>query len=344
MDRIIDLRSDTITVPDAEMREAMKNALVGDDILGEDITVKELEEIAAKMLGMEAALLVISGTMANQLAVMTFTERGQEIIVGKESHIYNLEVAGLSTLSQVQARPVDVIRGFYDPEVVEEAVQPIGIQRATTGLICLENTYNLNEGWVVRKKNMAEIRNIAAKYNVPVYLDGARLLNAATFLKIEPREICKHVDAVQVCLTKGLGGPLGSILAGSKEFIEKARRFRQRIGGGMRQAGIIAAPGIIALSKRSGRLGDDHVRAFKLAEELSRIDGLHINPSDVETNILSPNITKEGFNTSDLVKKLEAYKIKVKPIDSKKFRMITHLQFNDNQLDYVIQTFKEILG
>jgi len=343
MSKIIDLRSETITVPDDEMREAMRQAIVGDDILGEDPTVQELESRAAKILGKEASLLVISGTMANQVAVMSFTERGQEIIVGQDTHIYNLEVAGMATLSQVQARPVCVTDGYYSPDLIEEAIQPCGIQRAETGLICLENTYNLNEGHVVTLENIKEIRHIASQHNIPLYLDGARLFNATAYLGIDPAEMCQYVDAVQICLTKGLGAPLGSILAGSSEFVEKAKWLRQRIGGGMRQAGVIAAPGLIALTKMD-RLAHDHARASILAKALAQIDGLELCPNKVLTNIISPIITKDGWDVSTLLEKLEPYHIKVKPIASNRFRMITHLQITDEDVEFVLNAFHEIFN
>lgn len=343
--KIIDLRSDTVTLPLPEMREAIAGAALGDDILGEDPTVHELEERAAAMLGMEAGLLVISGTMANQVAVMTLTERGQEVIVGQDSHIYNLETAGLSTLSQVQVRPLEVIDGTFDPERVERLIQAADVsdvQRAETGLICLENTYNLNEGQVITPENTAQIREVANQYGIPVYLDGARLFNASVALGVEPAELCKDVDAVQICLTKGLGCPLGSILAGSKPFIAKARKIRQRLGGGMRQAGIVAAPGIFALEHMIQRLEDDHRHALKLARAVSAIDGLAVDPDDVQTNIVSPTIVKQGWDTDRLLEKLQEQGIKVKKIGRRTFRMVTHVHISGEDIDRVIAVLRRL--
>lgn len=343
MEKVIDLRSDNVTIPNDEMRIAMQKANVGDDILGEDPTVKQLEELAASILGNEAGLFVISGTMANQIAVMTLTQRGQEIIVGEESHIYNLEVAALATLSQVQVRPVPVRRGVYNVEKIEQSIQSEGIQKATTGLICIENTYDLNEGWPVPLENIKDIKKVAKKYGIPVYLDGARLFNAAVYLGVSPSEICKHADATQICLTKGLGAPLGSVLVGSKDFIKEARRIRQRIGGGMRQAGVIAAPGIVALQKNISRLQIDHENALKLAHGLSAIPGIIINTEDVLTNILSPSIEKEGWDVDKLIMRLSSFNIKIKKISCNRFRMITHLQISEQDINQIVHTFKEIL-
>jgi threonine aldolase len=343
MEKIIDLRSDNVTVPDDEMRIAMQKAVVGDDILGEDPTVRQLEELAASILGYEAGLFVISGTMANQIAVMTLTQRGQEIIVGEESHIYNLEVGALATLSQVQVRPVPVRQGIYDVEKIERSIQSEEVQKATTGLICIEDTYDLTEGWPVPLENIKDIKSIARKYGIPVYLDGARLFNAAVYLDISPAEICKCADVTQICLTKGLGAPLGSVLVGNKNFIKEARRIRQRIGGGMRQAGVIAAPGIVALKKNINRLQIDHKNALKLARGLSAIPGLYIETDNVCTNILSPIIEKDGWDADKLITELSNFHIKVKKLSFRSFRMITHLQISEQDIVQIIHAFKKIL-
>ncbi|MEK5442460.1 MULTISPECIES: threonine aldolase family protein [unclassified Fredinandcohnia] len=332
----IDLRSDAETMPTQEMLDAITKAKLGDAILGEDPTVIELERLASSIFDMEDAMLTISGTMANQVAVMTMTERGQEVIMGKESHLYNLEVAGLAALSQVQARSVSVKQGLYDLNGIEESIQPNGIQIAKTGLICLENTYNLNEGSVVPLENMKEIRELANAYGVPIYLDGARLFNAAAYLNVQASVICKYVDAVQICLTKGLGCPVGSILLGSKSFIREAKKIRQRLGGGMRQAGIIAAPGIIALTKMTGQMKNDHQLARKLSDGLSAIQGIKLTSEQFQTNIVSIEIVKEGWNADQLVNKLKSVNILVKKIGPKKVRMVTHHQISSKDIDEVL--------
>jgi len=339
----IDLRSDTVTLPRPQMIDAIAHASLGDDIMGEDATVKELERKAAELLGMEAALLVISGTMANQVAVMSYAQRGQEMIVGSESHIFNLEGAAMSAVAQVQARPIPVPNAYFDPELVESFIYPGDIQRAKTALISLENTYNLNEGQIVSLENMKEIKELAMQYEIPVYLDGARIFNAAVELGVKPAELCRHVDAVQFCLTKGLGCPLGSILAGTKEFIHEAKMNRQRLGGGMRQAGIIAAPGIYALDHMIDRLKEDNNRAYELAKKLSVIEGISININNVQTNIISMVITKENMIADELITCLQEKQIKVKKIGKEKVRMIAHYLISDEDLEYVFKSIREVM-
>ncbi|WP_339254339.1 GntG family PLP-dependent aldolase [Sporosarcina sp. FSL W8-0480] len=339
----IDLRSDTVTLPKPQMIEAIANATLGDDIMGEDSTVNELERKAADLLGMEDAMLALSGTMANQIAIMGYSTRGQEIILGNESHIYNLEGAALSALSQVQARPIHVENGYFDPELIESSISMGDIQRAKTALISIENTYNLNLGQIVTLENMKEIQEVAKQYGLPVYLDGARIFNASVELGIEPSEFCKYVDAAQFCLTKGLGCPLGSILVGTKEFIKEAKINRQRLGGGMRQAGIIAAPGIYALENMIDRLKEDNYKAKQLAERLAAIEGLFINLKDVQTNIISVAIDHSEMDADKLISDLREKRIKVKKIGAKKIRMIVHYLVSDDQIDYVVSTFRELM-
>lgn len=339
----IDLRSDTVTLPKPEMMAAIANAQLGDDILGEDPTVKELERKAAELLGMEDAMLVLSGTMANQVALMTYAHRGQEVILGKDSHIFNLEGAAMAAVAQVQARPIDVFGGYYDPEVIEEEIQTGDIQRAQTGLICLENTYNLNKGLVVSIDNMREVKELARQYRLPVYMDGARIFNALEELAMPPEQLGQYVDAVQFCLTKGLGCPLGSILAGNKEFIRVAKLNRQRLGGGMRQAGIIAAPAIYALDHMIDRLKEDHKRAMKLARGIQEIEGLGIDLKEVQTNILSPVISEESLDADSLIGHLFEKGIKVKKIGKHQFRMIVHYQITDDDIGEVLTALKEIV-
>ncbi|MGM0904137.1 MAG: threonine aldolase family protein [Bacillota bacterium] len=338
----IDLRSDTVTLPKKEMLESIAQASLGDDILGEDGTVQELERKAAHIFGMEDALLVLSGTMANQVALMTYAQRGQEIILGRDSHIYNLEGAAMAAVAQVQARPVEVRNGYFDPEVIEEEIQSGDIQRAQTSLICLENTYNLNKGLVISAENMREIKELAGRYGLPVYMDGARIFNALIQLEVPSTEIGKYVDAVQVCLTKGLGCPLGSILAGSKEFIRKAKLNRQRLGGGMRQAGVIAAPGIYALDHMIDRLKEDHLRAYRLAEGIKAIEGLEVELNEVQTNIVSPVISAENLDTDCLINSLLDRGIKVKKIGKRQFRMIAHYHITDKDIECVLRTLREV--
>ncbi|WP_224076111.1 threonine aldolase family protein [Planococcus chinensis] len=340
----LDLRSDTVTLPKAEMMDAIANASLGDDIMGEDATVNELQRKAADLLGMEDALLVTSGTMANQIAIMNFAQRGQEVIVGNESHILNLEGAALAAVAQVQARPMTVKNGYFDPEIVESLISSGDIQRAKTALISIENTYNLNAGQIVSIENTKEIKELAVQHGLPVYLDGARIFNAAVALEAAPKDLCKHVDAVQFCLTKGLGCPLGSILAGSKEFIQHAKMNRQRLGGGMRQAGIIAAPGIYALDHMIDRLKEDNQKAYQLAKKLSAVEGIHINLDNVQTNIIAVNITKEDIDADKFIELLKEKQIKVKKIGKRKIRMIVHYLITDENIEYLFENMKGIMS
>lgn len=343
MKKVIDLRSDASTLPTEEMRESVSKALLGDDILGEDPTVKELEQTAASMLGMEDALLTSSGTMSNQIAVMVLTDRGDEVIMGRDSHMYNLEVAGLATLSQVQPRVIPVEKGYYNTTDIEEAIHSADVQIAKTGLISLENTYNLNEGSVVTLENMAEINQLAKKYDIPIFLDGARIFNAAAYLGVEAKAICEHVDAVQFCLTKGLGCPVGSLLLGTKSFIKKAKRIRQRLGGGMRQAGVIAAPGIIGLNKMVDRIKDDQETANQLKNAFQNLPGVKLVTEELQTNIVSIEVVKENWTADTLIKELKKYNILVKKIGPKKARLVTHYQITDKEINQVINGFHSIL-
>ncbi|HPX67777.1 MAG TPA: GntG family PLP-dependent aldolase [Bacillota bacterium] len=343
MKQYIDLRSDTVTQPTQEMRDAIYNAIVGDDILGEDPTVKELEELAAKMFNKEEGLFVSSGTMANQLAVMTFTNRGEEVIVGDTSHIYNLEVGGLSALSQVQTRPIHVPDGIYDIDILEELIQPKGIQSPKTGLICIENTNNLNAGLVVPVDNINEVCNLAKKKDIPVYMDGARIFNAAIALDMNVKEIVKNTDAVMFALSKGLAAPFGAVLVGSKEFINKARWFKQRIGGGYRQAGFMAAPGVLALRTMISRISIDHDNAKLLGNGLSNIVGLRIDTTRIHTNIVSGSIELLNITIEDFLNRLLSKGIKAKRISETSFRMVTHLGIDESHINYVIESVKDII-
>lgn len=340
MNNMIDLRSDTVTMPPNDMLKEILRASLGDDIMGEDSTVNQLEKQAAKLLGMEDALLLTSGTMANQVALMTFCQRGEEVIMGKESHIYNLEGAATSAVAQVQIKTVQVDNGVYDLKEIEKNINIGDIQRAKTSLISLENTYNLNAGQIIPMDNLKEIKLLANKYEIPIYMDGARLFNASIELGISPADICKEVDAVQFCLTKGLAAPIGSILAGSKEFIAKARFNKQRLGGGMRQAGIIAAPAIYALNHMIDRLKDDNDRADWLAQKISDIPHFKIETGGMRTNIVSPIITHDQTDSLQLINYLLEEGIKVKNIAEKQVRMIVHYQIEQEELNRIISALE----
>lgn len=344
MKHFIDLRSDTVTQPTQEMRDAMYNAVVGDDIMGEDPTVRELELLAAGILGKEDGLFVSSGTMANQIAVMTLTNRGEEVILGDTSHIFNLEVGGLAAMSQVQTRPISVPDGIYDTQKMEELIQEEGIQRAKTGLICIENTNNLNAGLVVPIDNINAVCNLGKRYKIPVYMDGARLFNAAAASGNKPAEIVKNVDAVMFALTKGLAAPFGAVLAGDKEFIKKARWFKQRIGGGYRQAGFIAAPGIVALKSMLPQIPVDHKNAKFLGSGLSKLKGLKVDTSKIHTNIVTASIEALPITIEEFLAKLLDKGIKAKRISKTSFRMVTHWGIDEQDLQNVINSIEEIIA
>jgi threonine aldolase len=281
---MIDLRSDTVTRPDDAMRDAAHTADVGDDVYGEDPTVNDLEARAAETVGKEAALYVPTGTMGNQVAARTHTQRGEEILCERASHIYNTEVGGLAQHSGLQPRPIDGgQRGIITPEAVRENATEQDPHRPGTGLLALENTHNIRGGVAIAAEKIDAAAEAAHDHGIPVHLDGARLFNAAVALDTPAPRLAENVDSVMFCLSKGLGAPVGSMLAGSEEFIARARRNRKLFGGGMRQAGIIAAPGLEALSNVE-RLADDHENARVFAEGLAGIDGLDVQSP--ETNIV----------------------------------------------------------
>ena len=283
---MIDLRSDTVTVPTGEMRRAMCEAEVGDDVYGEDPTVNRLQEMAAEMLGKEDALLVSSGTMGNQIALLAHCRPGTEVIVEADAHIFYYEAGAASALAGVQLRPLPGKRGSLAAEQVEAAIRGDDVHLPPTSLICLENTHNRAGGTVIPVHDMAAVYALARRLDLPVHLDGARIFNAAVASGVPAKEYAACTTTVQFCLSKGLGAPIGSIIVGPRDWIAQARRWRKRLGGGMRQAGVIAAPGIIALQEMVERLADDHDNARLLAAGLAELPGLEFDPAGVETNMV----------------------------------------------------------
>jgi threonine aldolase len=285
----IDLRSDTVTLPSPAMRAAINEAPLGDDVYGEDPTVNRLEELAAEIVGKEAALLVSSGTMGNLAALLSHCRRGESVLLGDESHIYVYEAGGASVLGGLPYRPLPTLRdGTLEGAALEAALatEEGNPHFALPGVVCLENTHNRCGGVVLRPEYMAHVHALAAARGLPVHLDGARVFNAAVSLGVDVRELTRHVDSVQFCLSKGLAAPVGSVLAGPRPFIERARRVRKMLGGGMRQAGIIAAAGIVALTEMVGRLADDHANARMLAEGLAALPGVQLDLARVQSNIV----------------------------------------------------------
>ena len=342
--RYRDFRSDTVTQPTAAMRQAMFDAVVGDDILGEDPTVQELERLSAELMGKEAALFVISGSMANQIAIMTLTERGDEVIVGQDSHIYNLEAGGLAALSQVQVKALPGYRGEFRLEDIEQAVRKPGLQFPLSRVLCLENTHDLNRGMVLTPAYTRATAELAHRHGMKVYLDGARIFHAAEALGVDLKELVEPVDAMMFCLSKGLAAPVGAMLLGTREFIDKARWIRQRMGGGMRQAGHMAAAGIVALRDMRERLGEDHKRARRLAEGLAGIDPSLVDLTIVDSHTVRIELSELGLKAEALAAKLLEYKIKVKAIGEYRCRMICHIDTDDGDVDYALEAIRAIVA
>ena len=319
----IDLRSDTVTKPTAEMREAMFRAEVGDDVYGEDPTVIELERVGARMTGKAAGLFVASGTMGNQIAVMSHTQRGDEVICEAESHIYYYEVAGMAVLAGVQARTLPAVKGILSADTIAAAVRPQDIHQPRTSLICLENTHNRSGGTCYPLETLAAIRKVADRHEIPVHIDGARLFNAAAALGVKVDKIAQYADSVQFCLSKGLCAPVGTLLVGSEEFIAKARRYRKMLGGGMRQAGVIAAAGIVGLQNMVERLSEDHANAKLLADALVTA-GFAVDLSTVQTNIVIFDVSRSGMKAAELVARLKQAGVLAGAFGEYRIRMVTH--------------------
>lgn len=322
----IDLRSDTVTLPSPAMREAIFHAELGDDVYGEDPTVNRLEEWAAVLVGKEAAVLVVSGTMGNLAALLAHGARGQRVILGAESHIYNYEAGGAAALGGLVYHPLpNLPDGTLEPEALHNALLRIDdAHLAPPGILCLENTHNRCGGAVLPIAYMAEMHALAQQAGIPLHLDGARLFNAAVALNRDVREITQHVDSVQFCLSKGLSAPVGSIVAGSRSFIGQVRRVRKMLGGGMRQAGIIAAAGIVALDTMVARLAEDHANARLLAEGLAAIPGLRLSLSSVQSNIVIFELEEAALSPSRFIAALREQGVLMGSMGGRRVRAVTH--------------------
>jgi len=335
----IDLRSDTVTWPTDEMREAMARAEVGDDVYGDDPTVNELEALGARLTGKEAALFVPTGTFGNQLALFTHCRRGTEVILGDDCHIVAHEAGAASVIAAVQLRTLASREGELDPVEVESRIRPAGdIHYPDTSLICLENAHGC--GRVLPLSYMDSIRAVADRHGLPTHLDGARLFNAAAALGVEAREIASRADSVMFCLSKGLCAPVGSLLAGTKAFIEAARRKRKLMGGGMRQAGVLAAAGLLALGPMRERLAEDHRNAAALAASLAGLPGIRILGSGVRINMVFLEIRglsyPEAFSAA-----LKARGILVNPPEGGALRLVTHYWIRPEHLPTIIRGVAE---
>ena len=338
----IDLRSDTVTLPTPAMREAMYKAEVGDDVYGEDPTVSALESLGAQKTGKEAGLFVPSGTMGNQIAIMTHTQKAEEVICEAEAHIYYFEAAGPACLSGVQLRPLQAKWGLLTPAQITEAIRPVDVHQPRTALICLENTHNRAGGTCYSMETLAGIRKVSQQKGIPIHMDGARLFNASIATGVSVAEISGQVDSVQFCLSKGLSAPVGTLLVGTADFIRQARRYRKMLGGGMRQAGIIAAAGIVSLNTMVERLPEDHANARFLAEAIAEL-GLGIDLDTVQTNIVVFDVTPINQTSAWLAERFKELGVRVSMFGEKRVRMVTHYGIDRANIETVIQTFRTIL-
>jgi len=342
----VDLRSDTVTQPTPEMREAMMRAELGDDVFGDDPTVNRLEEMAAAKLGKAAAVFVASGTMGNLASLLTHCNRGEEVIVGDQAHIFRYEAGGSSALGGIaQFQIPNNPDGTLPLDKVEAAIRGSDQHEARTRLIALENTHNRCGGTVLPLSYMQQMRELADRHHLKVHLDGARAFNAAVALGVEVTAITQHVDSVTFCLSKGLSAPVGSVICGSRDFIAQARRYRKMLGGGMRQAGVLAAAGIVALEQMIDRLAEDHANARRLAEGLADMPGVTIDLDRVQTNIIFFNLTSEVKVPGDvIVQRMLEHHIKI--LDggpARRFRFVTHAWIDRADVDRTLLAFKAVI-
>ncbi len=339
---MIDLRSDTVTRPSPAMRRAMAEAEVGDDVLGDDPTVRELEARTAALLGKEAALYVPSGTMANEVAVRVHTRPGDMLLLDVDAHIHRFETGAPAALSGVTCRTLPAERGVFTGEAVRVAAAETGMHFARPALVCIENTHNLGGGKVWPMARIAEVAAAARECGLRLHMDGARLWNAAAASGVPERAIAAHVDSVSVCFSKGLGAPVGSCLAGDSGFIERARRVRQQFGGGMRQAGIIAAGALYALDHNRSRLPEDHENARALARGLAGLPGVRIRPDDVETNLVYFEI--EGRNAAEFAERARETGVAMLPAGPRTLRAVTSLEITRDDVDRAVEVLRSLLG
>jgi threonine aldolase len=326
------------------MRKAMVRAEVGDDVYGEDTTVNRLQDMAAAMLGKRSALFVPSGTMANQLAIRCQTQPGQEVIVESKSHVVRYEQGAAGALAGVQLHWVTGERGIMTVEQVETAIRPNDAHSITTALICIENTHNAGGGTIYPLSTIEKIRALAVRHGIPMHLDGARLFNAVAATTLPPTVYAQHFETISLCLSKGLGAPVGSLLiANDQRLMDRARRFRRMYGGAMRQAGILAAAGIYALERHVARLKTDHEHAKKLARLLQHIPAIQIAPQHVETNIVMFDIVDEQRSAAELVAALKEHGVLINAVGGQSYRAVTHLQITDKQIDEAAAVFGKVL-
>jgi len=341
----VDLRSDTMTRPTPEMRKAMAEAEVGDDVFSEDPTVNRLEEIAADRLGKEAAVLVSSGTMGNLVSELAHCGRGEEMILGNHAHSFFFEQGGSAAVGGIHPRTIaNQPDGKLALEDIRAAIRDDNIHFPRTRLIVLENTHNLCNGYPLDTDYMNEVGQIARDHGLKIHVDGARFFNAAIALGIDPSDLAAQADSISFCLSKGLAAPVGSMVCGSQEFVNEARRARKLVGGGMRQAGVLAAAGIVALTQMVDRLADDHANAKKMAEGLADTPDIAIDPDQIKSNIVFFELTRQDLTAQQLVTQLEAEGVRMLPVGPQRVRAVTHYHITSEDIDYTLSTFLKILG
>jgi len=339
---MIDLRSDTVTRPTPAMRRAMAEAEVGDDVYGEDPTVNLLEQRAAEIMGKEAAVFVPTGTMGNTIAVKLHTEHGQEVICEARSHVYNYELAMMAWFSGCVARPISSPDGILQWDQIRSEIRPLGPHSAPTGLIEIEDTHNMAGGVVYPLEVIRQIADGAHEMGLKLHMDGARVFNAAEALGVSVREIVKPVDTVMFCLSKALGAPVGSMLAGTSEAIAQGRLYRKRLGGGMRQAGVLAAAGLIALEEHPKLLRRDHENARFLAAELARIPGIGINASAIQTNIVIFDVSGTSLAPSEFTARLKQQGVLINGINTRQMRIVTHYDVDRAGCERALEAIEQV--
>jgi threonine aldolase len=342
MTRVVELRSDTFTRPTERMRRAMYEAEVGDDVWGEDPTVQRLEERAAELTGKAAAVYVSSGTQGNLVGILSHTSPGDEIIVGDQSHVLQYEVAGTAVVGGVQMRSIpNGDRGQLDPSTVREAIRAVDVHFPPTGVVAIENTHNRCGGGVQSKAEMFAVADVAHAAGVPVHLDGARIFNAAVALGVPVAELTGMVDSVTFCLSKGLGAPVGSVLCGPEPYIERARRWRKLLGGGMRQVGVLAAAGLVAL-ENVDRLAEDHANARRLAEGLSQIPGIQLDPARVQSNFVVFDLAGVGIGIGEYIARLAESGVRVADVGGARIRAVTSSEVKRDDIDYALSVASQV--
>ena len=340
--REVDLRSDTVTHPSEEMRRAMYEAELGDDVFGDDPTLNRLEAMAAERFGKEAAVFVASGTMGNLVSVLAHTTRGDEIILGNQSHIFRSEAGGSSVLGGISFHTVpNDARGMLDPDDVRAAIRPNDPHMPRTALVCLENTQNSCGGAALTQDDISSIADVAHENGLGLHIDGARIFNAAVALEAPVAELTREADSITFCLSKGLSCPVGSVIVGSADYIQEARRWRKMVGGGMRQVGVLAAAGIVALDSMVDRLAEDHANARKLAEGLAEVEGISIDPDALPTNLVFFEVERE--DRADLHAKLVERGIKGGG-GGRRWRYVTHYGITESDIDYTLETVRDVFG